>query len=200
MSCSPSVTSKRIFRSVPRWTLPGLTSPPMRMRVPGAICFVSTSLGELKNTIEPLSAFSTRPTATARTPIEPPIRTSRRCLRVIAMVSAFEPQTFYHIIDLPQLVRVARQRALGIAGGRHGLVAVAEHDIGAQEALPTLDVAAVLLQFVRQPRDHAADHRGAVLLAHLLRGRDLARIGAGRGGNGRRRAGHARDRRLDRVG
>src|SRR3569623_2429491 len=142
MSCLPSVTSKRIFKSAPRSTLPGFTSPPTRMRVPGTSCFSMTSLGELKKTIEPESAFSTRPTAMARTPTLPPIRTSRRCLRVIAMRSAFEPELLDHVLDLPELVRVARQRALGVARGGGGLVAVTEHNIGTQQPLPTVDVAA----------------------------------------------------------
>src|SRR6185437_15734670 len=160
MSLLPSVTSKRIFRSAPRTTLPGLTRPPMRMRVPGAMCFSSTSLGELKNTIEPLSALSTRPTATARTPTLPPIKTSRRCLRVIAMraCSTLKPQALDRIVDLPKLVRLAGQRPLGVGSGGHRLVAVAQHDISAQQPLPTFDVVAVLLQFVRQPRHHTADH------------------------------------------
>src|ERR1700761_4600926 len=53
------------------------------MRAPGAICLSATSLGELKNTIESRNALSISATATARTPSEQPIRTRRRCLRVI---------------------------------------------------------------------------------------------------------------------
>ena len=41
--------------------------PPSRMRVPGAICFSATSLGELKNTIESRNALSISATAIAST-------------------------------------------------------------------------------------------------------------------------------------
>jgi hypothetical protein len=54
------------------------------MRVPGAICFSATSLGELKNTMEELKALSTNAAAVASTPRLAPIMISRRCLRVIA--------------------------------------------------------------------------------------------------------------------
>ena len=52
ISVLPSVTSKRTLRLLPRTSLPSLTRPPSRMRVPGSTCFSTTSLGELKNTIE----------------------------------------------------------------------------------------------------------------------------------------------------
>jgi hypothetical protein len=53
------------------------------MRLPGAIFFSTTSVGELKNTIESRSANNTSVAAMASTPIPEPIRISRRCLRVI---------------------------------------------------------------------------------------------------------------------
>ena len=64
MARLPSVTSKRTLRLSPRTRLPGATSPPRRMRVPGATCFSTTSVGELKNTIESFSALSTSAAAT----------------------------------------------------------------------------------------------------------------------------------------
>src|SRR5262245_54398224 len=76
--------------------LPGFTSPPIRMRVPGAICFSARSVGELKKTIESRRAPSTNATAMASTPRLAPIRINRRCLRVISS-RAFEPQALYRL-------------------------------------------------------------------------------------------------------
>ena len=52
-----------IRRRAPR--VPSLTSPPSRMRVPGSSCFSTTSVGELKNTMESLSVVSTSAAASA---------------------------------------------------------------------------------------------------------------------------------------
>ena len=51
-----------------------------------------------------------------------------------------------------QLVRLARKRAAGVAGGGARLVLVAQHHIGAHQPQPSLDVGAVLLQPLGQPR------------------------------------------------
>ena len=75
---------KRTDRLLPRTTVPFLTSPPSLMRVPAGTCFSTTSLGELKKTIESRSALSISETANATTAIPLPIKTRRRCLRVIA--------------------------------------------------------------------------------------------------------------------
>ena len=102
-----------------------MTRPPSRMRVPGATCFSTTSLGELKNTMESRNALSISATATASTPSPPPIRTRRRCLRVIVvrlrrimLSSAFETQIFDEIVDALDLVGTIRQRAPGVGWRR----------------------------------------------------------------------------------
>src|SRR3972149_4908749 len=166
-----------MFKFSPRWTLPGLTSPPTRMRVPGAICFSAISVGELKNTIESLIALSTSTAAIANTPRLEPIRIRRRCLRVITYrsCSPFEPQAFDHVVDLAKLVGIAGQRPLGIGGGGLRLVALAQHPIGAQQAVPSLDVVAVLLETIGQPRDHAADHVLLLIGCQFRRGRGIGR-------------------------
>ena len=53
---------------------------------------------------------------------------------------------------------------------RRRLVAIAHHHIGANQPQPSLDVVAILLQPRRQPVDHAADHRAAIGLIHVLGG------------------------------
>src|ERR1700688_4814442 len=145
--------------------LPSFTRPPSRMRVPGPMCFSAMSLGELKNTIESRNALSISATATASTPSPPPIRTKRRCLRVIyiplccmMLPSAFQPKTFDEIVAPLDIVRMFRQRVPRIGGGILGLVAVAEYRIGAHQAQPAFDVAALGVQAIGQAADHAADH------------------------------------------
>ena len=49
----------------------------------------------------------------------------------------------------------------------------AEHDIGADQPQPALDVVGLVLQPRREPAHHAVDHRGLVAGRHALRGRDL---------------------------
>src|SRR5262245_19093538 len=165
MTPLPSVTSNLMARFSPRTRLPGATRPPSRMRVPGVMCFSVTSVGELKNTIESLSAVSTSAAAMPSTPTPAAIRARRRCLRVI--VSALDTKLFDAVFEAPKLVWLVGQRAAGIAGGGTGLVAVAQHHIGAQEPQPAVRVRAVALQPLGQPGHHAADHLAAVALAHL---------------------------------
>src|SRR5215470_16725808 len=137
MEFLPSVTSKRPCRLSPRWTLPSLTRPPSLRREPVAICFSATSVGELKKTIASLSATSTRATATASTERAEPIRTRRRFLRVIATFlvtsSTFETQALHELVNLLELLRLAGERTARISGGRHCLVAITKHHIGANE-------------------------------------------------------------------
>src|SRR5580704_7188696 len=160
--------------------LPSFTRPPSRMRVPGPICFSAMSLGELKNTMESRNALSISATATANTPSPAPIRTRRRCLRVIyiwlrcmMLPSAFQPEAFDELVDPFDVVRMIRQRVPRIGGGILGLVAVTEYRIGAHQAQPAFDVAALGVQAIRQAADHAADHLDALLVAHVRRGRDV---------------------------
>src|SRR6266545_2686889 len=132
----------------PRTTLPSFTSPPSRMRVPAVMCFSATSVGELKNTIESLSANSTRPTARPSTASAEPIRTRRLCLRVLAPLSlsgrsAFEAEPFHEIVDPAQLVRLAGERAPRLAHRRQRLVAISQHHIGAHQPQPSLQVRSV---------------------------------------------------------
>src|SRR5580700_10660734 len=160
--------------------LPSFTRPPSRMRVPGPICFSATSLGELKNTIESRNALSISATATASTPSPAPIRMRRRCLRVIYIglrcmmpPSAFQSETFDEVVDAFDLVRMIRQRVPRVGGGILGLVAVAEYGIGAHQAQPAFDIAALGVQAIGQAADHAADHFDALFVAHVRRGRDV---------------------------
>src|SRR5882757_625871 len=147
MVFSPSVTSKRTARSLPRTTLPGLTRPPSRMRLPGATCFSTTSLGELKKTIESLSALSTSATATASTPSAEPIKTKRRRLRVIAafldLSSTLEAQSLDQLVDLAELSGFGHERASRVAGCGTRFVALAQHHIGAHQSQPPLEIGAV---------------------------------------------------------
>jgi hypothetical protein len=101
----------------PRSTLPGFTSPPILIRVPGTTRFSATSVGELKNTMESRNAPSTSAAAIASTPKLVPIRTSRRCLRVIPCRSAFKPQTLDHVFDSAELIGIIGECALGIGSG-----------------------------------------------------------------------------------
>src|SRR5262249_14692157 len=73
--------------------------PQIRIRVPGGWCFSTTSVGELKNTIESRSAPSTSAAAIASTPRLVPIRTSRRCLRVIPSRCGASSLNHYHWHD-----------------------------------------------------------------------------------------------------
>src|SRR5580700_7622335 len=185
--------------------LPSFTRPPSRMRVPGPMCFSAMSLGELKNTIESRNALSISATATASTPSPAPIRTRRRCLRVIyirlrciMLPSAFQPETFDELIDAPDLVRMIHQRVPRLGGGILGLVAVAEYRIGAHQAQPAFDVAALGVQTIGQAADHAADHFDALLVAHIRRGRDVRVARArsfrnGRAGDAAERSAHEAD-------
>src|SRR4029077_15859335 len=179
-SLLPSVTSKRTRRSLPRTMLPSFTRPPSRMRVPGPMCFSAMSLGELKNTIASRNALSISATATASTPSPAPIRTRRRCLRVIYIrlrcmmpPSAFQPEAFDELVDPLDIVGMIRQRVPRIGGGILGLVAVAEYRIGAHQAQPAFEVAALGVQAIGQAADHAADHLDALLVAHVRRACDV---------------------------
>src|SRR5437868_5899564 len=169
MVLRPSVTSKRTARLSPRCTLPSFTRPPMRMRIPGLTCFSTTSVGELKNTIESLSAKSTSATASPSTPSAAPIKERRRCLRVMRIPEPSAPETrsFGQIVEASQLVRIAGERPPRVGHGGAGLVGFAQHHIGAHEPQPSLDVGAVAVQPFRQPLDHAFDHALALLGAHL---------------------------------
>src|ERR1700734_344785 len=167
--------------------LPSFTKPPRRMRVPGPTCFSAMSLGELKNTMASRNALSINATATASTPSPAPIRTRRRCLRVIyirlrcmMLPSAFQPETFDEVVDSLDVVRTLRQRVPRVGGGILGLVAVAEYRIGAHQAQPAFDVAALGVQAIGQAADHAADHFDALLVAHVRRGGDVGVARAGR--------------------
>src|SRR5262245_48731172 len=183
MVLRPSVTSKRTARLSPRCTLPSFTRPPMRMRCPGLTCFSTTSVGELKNTIESLSARSTSATASASTPSAAPSKDRRRCLRVITFSgrSAFDPQSFDQVVEPPQLVRIAGERTPRIRRGGARLVGLPEHHIGANEPQPPLDVGAVAVEPLGEAIDHALDHELALLGAELRRCGDLllARAAAG---------------------
>src|SRR5215467_7256831 len=194
MEFLPSVTSKRTRRLSLRSTLPSFTRPPSRMRVPAAICFSATSVGELKKTIESLSAPSTSATATASTERAEPIRASRRCLRVIAtFLLAFEAQSFDQLVDPPQLVGVTGKRTARLANRRQCLVALTQYHIGAHQAQPPLEIRAVLVQPVSEPCDHGSDHRHLLFRPEFRCRRDvlLARS---------RTAGHARDLLANEIG
>src|SRR5215471_193409 len=172
----PSVTSKRTVRLLPRATLPSLTSPPSLMRVPAGTCFSTTSLGELKKTIESRNALSISATATANTASPLPIKTRRRCLRVIVTpILSFEPETFNKIVDALDLVGLIGQRTASICRGILGFIALAEDCIGANQANPTVGILAVDVQSIGQTLHHAANHFGTLGLRHLLGRRDIGR-------------------------
>src|ERR1700754_4299063 len=112
-------------------------------------------VGVEKNTREPRSALSTSAAASASTASEPPMMVIRRCLRVMAYPfparlalkpSSVEPERLEAIIELLQPCGVVGHRLARIAGGADCLVAIAQHEISAHEAQPTLDVIAVLLE------------------------------------------------------
>src|SRR5262245_499691 len=166
MSVFPSVTEKRTSRLSPRSTLPGFTNPPILIRVPGTTRFSATSVGELKNTMESRNAPSTSAAAIASTPKLVPIRTSRRCLRVIPFRSAFKPQTLDHVFDPAELIGIIGECALGIGSGCVRLVSFSQQHIGAQQPLPAINVVSILLQAIRETRDHATDHFSPILFAH----------------------------------
>src|SRR5262245_44103383 len=168
MEFLPSVTSKRICRLSLRWTLPSFTRPPRRIRVPAAMCFSATSVGELKKTIESLSAPSTSATATASTERAEPMRTSRLCFRVIVTFpSAFEAQPFNQLVDLTQLLRLAGHSAAGLADRSQGLVALTQYHIGAHQAQPSLEIGTVAVQTLGQLRYHVVHHNEPLLGGHL---------------------------------
>src|SRR6187551_1962571 len=135
--------------------------------------------------MESRMALSTSPTATTSTAPLMPINVKRRCLRVIACSSrsSCEPQALDHFLDAPKLVWIAGKRVACFGGGGLRLVALAEHHIGAQQPLPSVDIAAVFLETSGEPRDHAADHVAAVLLAHLRGGGDIGRARPRGGGS-----------------
>ena len=89
------------------------------MRLPGATCFSTTSVGELKNTIESFSANSTSAAARPSTPSPAPIRVSRRCLRVMDDLasSAFQPQFLHQLIKPAELVGIVAERAARVGDG-----------------------------------------------------------------------------------
>src|SRR5262245_10920170 len=190
MVLRPSVTSKRTARLSPRCTLPSFTRPPMRMRCPALTCFSTTSVGELKNTIESLSATSTSATASASTPSAAPSRERRRCLRVITFSerSAFDPQSFDQVVEPPQFVRIAGERTPRIRRGGARLVGLPEHHIGANEPQPPLNVGAVAVEPLCEAIDHTLDHELALFRAELRRCGDLllARAAAGTAARDRR--------------
>src|SRR5215510_11377037 len=169
MSAFPSVTEKRTSKLSPRSTLPGFTSPPILIRVPGTTRFSATSVGELKNTMESRNAASTIAAAMASTPKLVPIRTNRRCLRVIPSRSAFKPQTLVHIFDPTELIGIIGKCPSGIGGSCVRFVPVTEHHISAQQPLPAINVVSILLQPIRKAGDHAADHFSPILFAHGAR-------------------------------
>src|SRR5262249_55339188 len=140
MEFLPSVTSKRTCMLSPRWTLPSLTRPPSLRREPAAMCFSAMSVGELKKTIASLSAVSTRATATASTVRAEPIRTRRRFLRGIVKFLPLDTQALHELVDLAQLLRLAGRRTARVIDGRHCLLAITKHHIGANEPEPPLDI------------------------------------------------------------
>src|SRR5690242_549302 len=131
MSVLPSVTAKPMRRSSPRFTLPGLTRPPSLMRAPATTCCSAISVGELKNTMDCLSALRTRASAIANTPRLPPIKTRRRCLRVITIPrSPAQPQPLGQLVDAADLVGIAGQSLPRLDGGLLCLATLAQHHIG----------------------------------------------------------------------
>ena len=88
------------------------------MRVPGATFFSTTSVGELKNTIESLQRAQhqhgrERQHAEARSRSEPG---AVACVSLL-LRQPFEPETFDQLVDAAQLVRLAGQRPARVAGG-----------------------------------------------------------------------------------
>src|SRR5712691_4077653 len=171
MARLPSVTSKRTLRFSPRARVPGLTRPPSRMRAPDCTCFSATSVGELKNTIESLSALKTSAAATVSTARPQPINTRRRCLRVIDHRAAWslglQRKRVHQFLEATHLVGVGGERLAGVEGGGARIVPLAQHTIGAHEPEPALDIGAVALQALGEPRDHAAHHLAALLRREL---------------------------------
>src|SRR4051812_37634184 len=153
------------------------------MRAPGATCFSSTSVGELKNTIASFKAYSTSPAARPSTPRPAPIRVSRRCLRVMEALasSAFQFELFRKLIKPAKLVGILIKRTPRVRQCRKRAVPVAQHRIGAHQPQPALDVRAVAVQPLCQALDHAADHGVAVFRLHLA-----GRCNIFRGWTGRR--------------
>ena len=124
-----------------------MTSPPSLMRVPEGTCFSTTSVGELKKTMESRRALSISATATANTTSPLPIKTRRRRLRVIvAPISSVKPETLDEIIDTLDLVGLVGQCAARVRRGLLGFIAVAEDCIGANQPHPTVDILAVGVQ------------------------------------------------------
>src|SRR6266480_4074284 len=164
----PSVTAKRTASLSSRAMLPALTSPPTRMRVPGVTRFSTTSVGELKNTMESLSAESTRRAATPRTLRAEPIRMRRRCLRVMPTIlrapgaSAFESKAFNERVEALNLYRVARQRTAGVGSGGEGLFALAEDRISTHQPQPSVEIGAVAIETLGESGNHPAHHFGTL--------------------------------------
>src|SRR6185437_6956073 len=146
-------------------------------------------------------ALSTNATATTSTAPLMPINVRRRCLRVIASWSCLsgESEVLDHIIDPPQLVRIAGERLARVGRGGLRLFAIAEHRVSTQEAQPSIDVIAILFKAIGEPRNHAADHFATILLVHLRCCGDVGstRPRRGSGWRGGRRRGCRRRLRAD---
>ena len=95
----------------------------------------------------------------------------------------------HDVIDLAKLVGVAGQCAPCVDGGGLRPVAFAEHHIGAQQALPSIEVIAVLFETIGQPRHHADDHLTLLIGFQLRRSRNIGRARSRRAGCGRGRGG-----------
>ncbi len=80
---------------------------------------------------------------------------------------SIQPEILQPLIELTQPVRIVGDSLTGIRERAHCLVALAHHEIGADQPQPALDVVAIGLQPRRQPIDHAFDHGAAIGLAHV---------------------------------
>src|SRR6202034_980671 len=87
-------------------------------------------------------------------------------------MSAGQTEILDEVVDSLDLVGGTRQGTLGVGSRILGLIAVAEHSIGAHQAQPAFDVVAIGMQPASQPLYHTADHLGALRLAHRLRRRN----------------------------
>src|SRR6516225_6477467 len=170
----PSATSNVTDLS-PHTSEPGCTRPPRRKRWPGAICCSAAIDGVEKNTIELRKPYSTSPAAKASTASAHPIMVKRRCLRVMLVSavgasarSSVKPHALEAFIELPQPLGTVGDGSPRTGDGGLCLVVIAQHRIGPHQLQPSLDVVAILLQPARETLDHAADHRAAVTLAHIL--------------------------------
>src|SRR5262245_29123580 len=120
--------------------------------------------------MESRNAPSTSAAAIASCPMLVPIRTSRRCLRVIPSRSAFKPQTLDYIFDPAELIGIIGECAPSIGSSCVRFVTFPQHHIGAQQSLPAINVISILLQAIRETDNHAADHFASILFAHGTRG------------------------------